>query len=443
MSHELVFLHVSDIHFRSRISGGVHDLDKDLRNELERDAHEVLGKVEWIDGILVSGDIGYAGLSGEYEVAQQWLRALCNKLGCPEQNVWTVPGNHDVDRQQVKQGKILNLFRQELRTVELQAIDEHLREWLSDRTTGPQLFSPLRNYIDFSSPFGCDVSVDQPSWRKDLELNDGSTLRLLGLNSCMISDELDNDGSHKLVVGTAQCRLEREEGVEYLVMSHHPPQWLREADSYTDLVNSRAHLQLYGHKHRQRIEQIDNTLRLYAGALHPDRKESGWEPRYNFLKCGIGKEGTDRIFKVDVLSRVWSETETAFVADRDKGGNEVRHYAFITQPWEGPESPTSETVASAPPKTTTAKVTTAKAKDLQMDPTRRLAYRFLTLPYSKKVEVALKLGLLKDEDRGAEDSDLYRRFFHRAKTDNLLADLWKAVESQYADGQPDANPFNR
>src|SRR5438552_241894 len=101
MSEHLAFLHLSDIHFRSALSGGVHDLDEDLRAELERDVVHLSEKLGPLAGILVTGDIAFAGLPEEFQVAKEWLGALCQRLKCPEQNVWTVPGNHDVDRQQV------------------------------------------------------------------------------------------------------------------------------------------------------------------------------------------------------------------------------------------------------------------------------------------------------------------------------------------------------
>lgn len=66
----LKFLHLSDIHFRREVSGGVYDPDNDLRNELERDAErEVRTKPHRIDGILVTGDIAFAGIKDEFDVA--------------------------------------------------------------------------------------------------------------------------------------------------------------------------------------------------------------------------------------------------------------------------------------------------------------------------------------------------------------------------------------
>src|SRR4051794_33157633 len=101
-------LHLSDIHFRFGESGDIFDPDSDLRNELERDVVRLRGtRIEKVDGILVTGDIAFAGKKEEYERASAWLERLCDLLGCARDNVWVVPGNHDVDREVIKNSETL------------------------------------------------------------------------------------------------------------------------------------------------------------------------------------------------------------------------------------------------------------------------------------------------------------------------------------------------
>ena len=99
----LTFLHLSDIHFRRGESGDVYDLDADLRNELERDVVQIIqSKRLVVDGMLVTGDIAFAGQKEEFEIASEWLASLCDLVGCPREAVWTVTGNHDVDRKVIE-----------------------------------------------------------------------------------------------------------------------------------------------------------------------------------------------------------------------------------------------------------------------------------------------------------------------------------------------------
>lgn len=102
----VLFLHVSDIHFR-RDSGAVTDIDDDLRNELLLDAKAFADEHGKPDGILVSGDIGFSGQREEYEIAATWTNRLCEAVGRDGLYVWCVPGNHDVDQSKVKASAIL------------------------------------------------------------------------------------------------------------------------------------------------------------------------------------------------------------------------------------------------------------------------------------------------------------------------------------------------
>ncbi|MDE1821254.1 MAG: hypothetical protein KGJ23_08720 [Euryarchaeota archaeon] len=81
------------------------------------------------------------------------------------------------------------------------------------------------------------------------------------------------------------------------------------------------------------------------------------------------------------------------------------------------------------------------------DPYRRLHYRFLSLPFQKRLHIALGLGLLHDEDRDVDETQRGKRFMERAKEEGLLATLWDLTEACYgpqhtkADG--DTNPYRR
>src|SRR5205823_4528909 len=95
---DLVFAHLSDIHFREGQVGDIHDADADLRNELERDLRRLRSKVPRFDGIVVSGDIAFSGQEEEYAYARSWLERIRELLACPPSGMMVTPGNHDVRR---------------------------------------------------------------------------------------------------------------------------------------------------------------------------------------------------------------------------------------------------------------------------------------------------------------------------------------------------------
>lgn len=81
------------------------------------------------------------------------------------------------------------------------------------------------------------------------------------------------------------------------------------------------------------------------------------------------------------------------------------------------------------------------SKTAVFNPVRRLARRFLDLPHHVQIEIVGRLGLIREEDEGQTTDEQFRRFFRRAGEDGKLSDLWRAVEQQHADGEPDKNPF--
>ncbi|MCW8139121.1 MAG: metallophosphoesterase [Planctomycetota bacterium] len=282
----LTFLHLSDIHLREEELNSSVDLDQDLRREVVLDVmNEVLPTVRRIDGVLVTGDIAFAGKASEFTSAVDWLASLCDQVGCPRDAVWAVPGNHDADRSAIKKSQIL----QDLHAMIREAADpaEALRRRVADRQACEALLTPLAEFNRAFAPFGTATQPDSIHWSFDLLLNDGSTLRLHGLNSVLTSDDKDNEHANRLVLGTWQVQLPREPHVTHLTLCHHPPDWLLDRDVVQNYLTARASLQLFGHKHVQQARQIDASVVIGAGALHPERNEPQWLPRYNVLQLQV------------------------------------------------------------------------------------------------------------------------------------------------------------
>jgi len=124
----IVFIHLSDIHFKYSKDGGIYDLDEDLRNELELDAIKIQKEFGILHGILVTGDIVYSGKPEEYENVLNWLKELCEKLNCQTENVWTVPGNHDVNWSSISGSTIIQDIHRNLRSIFPELIDHRFSQ---------------------------------------------------------------------------------------------------------------------------------------------------------------------------------------------------------------------------------------------------------------------------------------------------------------------------
>jgi calcineurin-like phosphoesterase family protein len=445
---EMVLIHLSDIHFRRDYSGTIYDRDIDVRNQLEIDAEKMRRQLGSIRGILLTGDIAFSGKKEEYQTALEWLQRFCDRAGCSLEDVWTVPGNHDVDRSVISASTTLQDCREKFRRISVDEIDREIQRYMADKSAREVLFEPLGNYNEFASAFACQISADKPYWHDDLTLNDGSTLRLRGLNSTLISNSLDNDAEYKLILGSVQATCSNEDGVEYITLCHHPPQWLRDQDNVEDYLDSRVRVQLFGHKHRFRVRPGGRTVRIAAGAMHPDEREPNWQPRYNLISLMVNNDGESRRLNVQIHPRVWSDAEKLFTGEINRDDTTFHTCLFELEQWS-PATPVE--IKAARPNIPAAisnnepalqdANTDAVREDRPMNRNRRLTYRFYTLPYNVRLRVVQELNLVHDEDRDVPEAKLFERYFKRAQDGRILEHLWDAVEHAHPDKRFNDNPF--
>ena len=245
------------------------------------------------------------------------------------------PGNHDVNRKTVDDNSLIKLLHDRLRTCQPEDIDKEIREIMLNSDNPDYIFKTIETYVsDCATAYGCQIDPADPFWEKDFYLNDGSTLRFRGINSTLVSDRYDDDVAHKLVIGKTQATPQRHKGVAYSIVCHHPPTWLREQDDLEKLWNNRVALQFFGHKHRKRIRLEDNrTLIIEAGATHPSREESYWEPFYSMLKLKVVQIENQRKLDIQILPRIWDPDKHTFVSYNDRNDNSVWHRQLDLDQW--------------------------------------------------------------------------------------------------------------
>lgn len=254
---------MSDIHFQ-RNAGSTYDPYAGLRNELELDIQKFAAEIfKSVNGILITGDIAYSGDPIEYGYAQTWIEKIAATLHLdPGEDVFVIPGNHDVQREAVRNSETIQGYHATLRDSTKDPNLTLVKYLQKDDEAKRIIFKPLRNYNDFAAKYQCNISADEPFWEHPFTLRDGSTLIIRGMNSTLISDELDSDTAHKLVVGDYQLEILRQDGVEYMILCHHPPQWMVDQDQAETLLTARARVQLFGHKHMQRVTRIEDSVRV-------------------------------------------------------------------------------------------------------------------------------------------------------------------------------------
>lgn len=409
-----------------------------------------------IHGILVSGDVAFRGDTSEYAEAHTWLTHLSTLVGCELQYIWTVPGNHDVDQTFIEANPMLQIMQDSLSTgTTPEQVDYELNRQLSSRDLDSVIFGPLRQYNQFASKFNCELSCARQFWEHSVKLNDGSELCIRGLNSALVSNKKDHADTHKMVVGQSNCAMPQRNGVTYLAMCHHPPDWLRDGKQASDFLDNRAALQLFGHKHEQTEQHVNEiTLRLYSGALHPTASEQPYEPRFNCLSLWATEEHEQRFLNVDLRPMRWTRFKK-FQEEQGRKGEypivyriKIGDFTTVDRMAKVNEEknldPDQASAKSDPLSVATqSENPAASGKTTSTNAPRRLAYRFHVLPHIQRITVATKLELYSNEDEGIPDSELFKRILRRAYDKRILHLLWAEVEALQKDPELAANPFEQ
>jgi hypothetical protein len=412
----LNFVHLSDIHLVKDFSDvSNYDLDVGLRQAILRDIERMKPAFENIAGVLVSGDIAFAGKLDEYERAIAWLNEICDRAKCNRGLVWCVPGNHDVDQSVQKTYPMLLDSYKALRSSN--TLDRDLRDRLDNDVNGPLMFEPLRTYHEhFGATYDCPTTPKQPWWEDELNLNDGSRLKIRGINSAICSSRDDKEKVALVVVGAMQTIYQPEPDVVYLTLCHHPPDWLVDGEDCEEAMLAHSHIVLFGHKHIHKHRNTNDTVLLSSGAVHPVRTEKEWDPRYYFLSVGVEGNDANRILNVRLFPRVWDKTTREFIADKGTGADGSVLEMIPLPAWK-------QTAVEA-----------AKQQEVTMPVAlnrKRLIHQFMLLPFHAQLGILKKLDLFsEDEMRSKPDTELFISSFAKAKDAGKLESLWEAIEAQ-------------
>jgi predicted phosphodiesterase len=442
----MLLIHLSDIHFKASEAGQPDDPNGGLRSDLLEDVRHMRTTIgRPADYILISGDIAFAGQEAEYDFAYRWLEQdLCPAAGCAIENIFVIPGNHDVDRR-AAQAPVQQGARADLRRRTPAEVDNELRRYLRDKLSAQVLFDPIENYNRFAAKFLCALgpyietgigaicgteNVSRPFATRDLRLNDGSVLRLSGFNSVLVSDAQDAEG--QMLLDPAAAQIPVEPGVTHLVMCHHPFNWLKNRGGFQDRIEHAAKLQLFGHEHTRRVEDYRRFLRIRAGALQPARDEPDWKPGYNWIDLEVSGAGANRQLDVRVWVRQHERSAFIPVPDPDR-----------QNPWRMPialpESHAPTMNATAPPKL--AQATEQKAADVEVPVTpsssapvtiRSVTLKFFKLKEHEQRRVIVQLELDDETDRDLKDYELAIAAVRRSEQRGRLAELNEKIEAVIA-----------
>lgn len=421
----MLFLHLSDIHFRFSEISRLDDPNAGLRDDIVADVvlmRREIGRPA--DGILLSGDIAFAGAKQEYTFAREWLKStLCPAAGCEIEDVFVIPGNHDVDRKQAAT-QLHKDARTKLRGYPADQSDGILRNYLADPFSAQMLFGPIENYNRFAAEFLCNLAAENPERpeakpfaMRDWQLNDGSTLRIWGFNSVLVSDEHDALGTMFVDPAAAQV-IHRSPEITHVVMCHHPYSWLKNGGPFRERIEAVAKLHLFGHEHTRRVEEGVRFTAVRAGAVHPDRIEPGWDPGYNWINLSVENSGPKRQLHVEIWVRKRDGARFIAVPNPDNVSPWSLHHELPD--WR----PSAETMHVAPMPSTDAPVAmSAPPVPIPIVSARSVISKLFRLSEHTQRKLIVELALDQDGDQALKDYEFVLAAVRRAKDRNKLVDL--------------------
>jgi len=328
------WLHLSDIHFGH--GSAAHRWDQQLvLSCLQADLAQVRARgVPSPELILVTGDIAFSGASRvregqaestEYQEASQWLRGLGQVLGITPACTFVVPGNHDVQRSADGDPAVAKLV-DDLREGRLE-----LDAAWSQPGARALLARRQAHYLAWAAGFG--PAHAEPSlppeerllWTHRMEVLEGPRLRLVGLNTALLSA---NDKDHgRLRLGNVQLAHALRPAIEpnelVVVLSHHPFRggWLADEQNVDAWIRNHAHLHLSGHVHEADSEQARSGagglfVSVVAGSAHGEQLPEGIPSGHGYNLAAVFRSDDGQLV-LRVWPRRWSDKNKRFIEDSD------------------------------------------------------------------------------------------------------------------------------
>ncbi|WP_349976466.1 metallophosphoesterase [Pseudomonas sp. WHRI 8519] len=338
----LAFVHLSDIHFGQEKGGDLY-INNDVKERLIDDVRQLVAQLpsRKAAGLIVTGDIAYAGKEAEYKEAGLWLDRVAQAAGCKKTDIQLVPGNHDIDRDEIT--KATELMLQSITTEGQQALDGFLRSPVDTAL----LYRRFLAYQPFAQAYRCplDDQGGQPEAHV-AHLAEGRSLRFIRLNSALICSKRDTHG--KLILGARQRVIAQRPGEEIVVLSHHPLGWFQDSEDATRYIRNRARVFISGHEHNpsvrvESVRQGQDVMMLAAGATVPPTQHDTFTYTYNVIEFGWEPE-TDSL-EVKVRPRAWDDEQKRFVNDAVRLGGQQPRFVLGCPNFRGPnQSEQAETV---------------------------------------------------------------------------------------------------
>lgn len=291
----IVWLHLSDLHFCKAKSGyDMHRVIDALYKDLKamQDGYGLQPQLMFFTGDAAFGNYGVGAgcstLQEQYQDVEQFLTKVRQlfSVQIPKDNLFLVPGNHDVDRNEVTDDQALWLGRQQDAEGVNSLIKQGGKQWQG-------YMERLAQYRNFLERYGYSHLLSDPErliYHEVREVN-GVKIGIGGFNSAWSCGKDQEKGKLWLggdwQNGTIISNLKPKQADLKLALIHHPAGWFVEHEDHVMRRQMERDFDffLHGHEHQGWVSaNVDGHVRISAVASY---ERADQENGYNFVRLNL------------------------------------------------------------------------------------------------------------------------------------------------------------
>jgi formylglycine-generating enzyme required for sulfatase activity/calcineurin-like phosphoesterase family protein len=322
ISTDITLLHLSELHFKLKRKEKNKTFQRDIQKELVAAVKAHLEKHKPPDFVVVAGDIAFSGKKHEYDEAVYFFTKLKSILPAETQFL-LVPGNHDVDRDQVDE--VFSLHRI--------VIEDQVDKFLESKKQIKHFVNvKFRAFRDFCLQLNPSLYESKDDYFWVLKFPD-KKVAFLGLNSAWAS-EGDND-RFNIALGYRQVMeaLKQAEDIpNRIVLLHHSSfNWLKDMESGQSRIElfKKCALLLHSHTHADNALALKTpateSICLGSNASYTSEKEGFIG--FQFLRIQFTEE--DKGIRIIVWPYIFDDRRSGFIPDRQRWSDQYGKTYFI------------------------------------------------------------------------------------------------------------------
>lgn len=303
----LAWLHISDIHFRGKDEWQAkRPRDKLLSHLRAAFADKSLPRPDLIfcTGDIAFGETDAEALEVQYQTAKEFFGQLLAACGLDQTRLFVVPGNHDINRNEI------NDDAQETLVKKAADSRKHFAEINQRIASNNKKFQDAAKRLAAYDAFIADYLPHQHvehrrcHYAQKIKVN-GIQVGIAGINSAWscAGDEDDRN----LWIGSEwqlnQAETVLQDADMRIGLMHHPLDWLCEAEReyLEDRILAEFDFWLGGHVHRRWVTPIDTHIVVAAGAVGAAQAEEFGINLVEITKAQVQAKVHLRGFKHDWL----------------------------------------------------------------------------------------------------------------------------------------------